>query len=188
MEKHLIRLAGIAENSLVNGPGLRKVFFSQGCRHHCKNCFNPTTWTFDAGKMVDMDQLISQVKNETFLDGVTFSGGDPFQQPEAFAYLGKEIHKLGINIWIYTGYSWEQLMILAKKFPSIQTMIENCDAIVDGRYMEEYMDDYLKYRGSANQRIINVPESLKQNKLVLHHFDDVKRPTDSDKKQNSFPI
>ncbi len=180
---HQIRLAGIADNSLVNGPGLRKVFFSQGCSHHCHNCFNPTTWTFNAGKYVDMDELIATVKNETFLDGVTFSGGDPFQQPEAFAYLGKQLHAAKINIWIYTGYTWEQLLDLAKKDVNVKTMIENCDVIVDGRYMEEYMDDHLKYRGSANQRIINVPESLKQNKLVLCHYDDVPRPKDSDEKQ-----
>lgn len=171
MEKHLIRLAGIAENSLVNGPGLRKVFFSQGCSHGCKNCFNPTTWPFCGGKMVDMDELIKQVEYESFLDGVTFSGGDPFQQPEPFAYLAEHIHKLGINIWIYTGYTFEELLDMAKFNESINKMLHNCDVIVDGPFKEELMNDKIMYRGSSNQRIIDVPASLSKNAIITLDLD-----------------
>ena len=111
-DSKLIRLAGIAENSLVNGKGLRKVFFSQGCSHHCEGCFNQHTWEFAGGRMFDMDELVQKVKDEPFLDGVTFSGGDPFQQADKFAYLAKKLHEANINIWAYTGYTFEELIQL----------------------------------------------------------------------------
>lgn len=171
MEKHLIRLAGIAENSLVNGPGLRKVFFSQGCTHVCKHCFNPTTWSFTGGKLVNMDELIKQVEYESFLDGVTFSGGDPFQQPQSFAYLAEHLHQLGINIWIYTGYTFEELLQLSKTNPYINKMLYNCDVIVDGLFKEELMSDQIMYRGSSNQKIIDVPLSLQKNTIITIDYD-----------------
>ena len=87
---------------LVNGKGLRKVFFSQGCSHHCEGCFNQHTWEFAGGRMFDMDELVQKVKDEPFLDGVTFSGGDHFQQADKFAYLAKKLHEANINIWAYT--------------------------------------------------------------------------------------
>lgn len=152
--KHLIRLAGIAQNSLVNGPGLRKVFFSQGCSHHCFNCFNPTTWSFDGGQLFDIDELVKKVEFESFLDGVTFSGGDPFQQPKPFAYFAKELHKRNINLWIYTGYTFEELLELAKINEDVKTMLQNCDAIVDGPFIQNLADEKLEYRGSSNQKII----------------------------------
>ncbi len=167
METKFVRLAGIAQNSLVNGPGLRKVFFSQGCNHKCKNCFNPTTWSFEDGEIFDCNELIEKVKYESFLDGVTFSGGDPFQQPIPFAYMVKKLHEAHINIWIYTGYTFDQLLLLANKDENIKIMIENCDVIVDGRFVEELADQQLKFRGSSNQNIIDVPASLKANKIIL---------------------
>ena len=166
-DSKLIRLAGIAENSLVNGKGLRKVFFSQGCSHHCEGCFNQHTWEFAGGRMFDMDELVQKVKDEPFLDGVTFSGGDPFQQADKFAYLAKKLHEANINIWAYTGYTFEELMKLAQTNPYIKQMINNVDVIVDGRFMKDKMSENLKYCGSSNQRVIDVKSSLNKNKIIL---------------------
>lgn len=166
-DSKLIRLAGIAENSLVNGKGLRKVFFSQGCSHHCEGCFNQHTWEFAGGRMFDMDELVQKVKDEPFLDGVTFSGGDPFQQADKFAYLAKKLHEANINIWAYTGYTFEELMKLAQTNPNIKQMINNVDVIVDGRFMKDKMSENLKYCGSSNQRVIDVKSSLNENKIIL---------------------
>ena len=166
-DSKLIRLAGIAENSLVNGKGLRKVFFSQGCSHHCEGCFNQHTWEFAGGRMFDMDKKKKKVKDEPFLDGVTFSGGDPFQQADKFAYLAKKLHEANINIWAYTGYTFEELMKLAQTNPHIKQMINNVDVIVDGRFMKDKMSENLKYCGSSNQRVIDVKSSLNENKIIL---------------------
>lgn len=166
-DSKLIRLAGIAENSLVNGKGLRKVFFSQGCSHHCEGCFNQHTWEFAGGRMFDMDELVQKVKDEPFLDGVTFSGGDPFQQADKFAYLAKKLHEANINIWAYTGYTFEELMKLAQTNHHIKQMINNVDVIVDGRFMKDKMSENLKYCGSSNQRVIDVKTSLNENKIIL---------------------
>lgn len=165
-----IRLSGIAPQSLVNGSGIRKVYFSQGCTHKCKNCFNPETWPFSGGKEFDMDELISKLSIETYLDGVTFSGGDPFQQADKFAYMAKKIKELGFNIWAYTGYTFEQLLKLSKTDKNIKTMLENIDVIVDGPFVEKFHIDHLKYRGSTNQRFVDVPKSLKSSTIVTLNF------------------
>lgn len=164
-----IRLAGIAQNSLVNGPGLRKVFFSQGCTHHCKSCFNPSTWSFEGGKLIEIDDLVTQVKKEYFLDGVTFSGGDPFEQADKFAILAKKLKDNKINIWCYTGYTWQQLLERAKADINTKNLLELCDVVVDGPFVEELHQENLLFRGSSNQQIIDVKSSLEQNKIVLFH-------------------
>lgn len=168
-----IRLAGIAQNSLVNGIGLRKVFFSQGCSHACKNCFNPSTWSFEGGEMVDIDELVKQVNDEYFLDGVTFSGGDPFQQADKFAIFAKKLKEFHINIWCYTGYTWEKLLELSKTNNDVADLINCCDVIVDGPFIQEKHDPNLLFRGSSNQRIIDVTQSIKQHNIVLF---DVNKP------------
>ncbi len=165
-----IRLAGIAQQSLVNGKGLRKVYFSQGCTHHCKNCFNPETWPFVGGQEFEMDDLLHKLSIETYLDGVTFSGGDPFQQADKFAYMAIKIRQMGFNIWSYTGYKFEELLELAKTDKNIDTMLHNIDVIVDGEFVQELYDEHLKFRGSSNQRIIDVPKSLETNSIVTLDF------------------
>ncbi|MDR1991434.1 MAG: anaerobic ribonucleoside-triphosphate reductase activating protein [Mycoplasmataceae bacterium] len=162
-----IRLSGIAQQSTVNGVGLRKVFFSQGCSHHCLNCFNPETWPFTGGKIFEIRELVKQVVKEQYLTGVTFSGGDPFQQAEAFAKLAKQLKQHHINIWAYTGYTYEELQELSKKNQSIHELMMNIDVLVDGKYIEGQADAQLKYRGSKNQRIIDVPRSIKLKKIQI---------------------
>ncbi|MDR2369508.1 MAG: anaerobic ribonucleoside-triphosphate reductase activating protein [Mycoplasmataceae bacterium] len=165
-----IRLAGIAEQSTVNGQGLRKVFFSQGCSHHCKNCFNPETWPFTGGQEFDILDLVNQITKETYLTGVTFSGGEPFQQAKAFAKLAVLLKKQHINIWVYSGYKYETLLKLSQTDLNIKMILHNINVLVDGKYNEKLAESNLKYRGSSNQRIINVPESLKLGKTQLLLF------------------
>ncbi|MDR0985798.1 MAG: anaerobic ribonucleoside-triphosphate reductase activating protein [Mycoplasmataceae bacterium] len=161
-----IRLSGIAPQSLVNGQGLRKVYFSQGCTHHCKGCFNPETWSFKDGQLFDINKLVDTLKDESYLDGVTFSGGDPLQQAEPFSYLAEKVKQLGMNIWCYTGYTWNQVVELMSKDKYVNKLIRHLDIIVDGIFVESLKDDKLKYRGSSNQRIIDVQQTLKDKKIT----------------------
>ncbi|WP_238883661.1 anaerobic ribonucleoside-triphosphate reductase activating protein [Clostridium sp. YIM B02551] len=166
MDKN-IRLSGIAYESLVNGPGIRRVFFSQGCLHNCKECFNPDTHDFNGGELRDMDELILDVKENPMIKGITFSGGDPFEQADKFSYMAKEFKKFGLNIWSYTGYTFEYILSHIEERESWKELINNIDALVDGRFEIDKKEDGLRFRGSSNQRIINVPESLKEGKVIL---------------------
>lgn len=162
-----VRLAAILPNSNANGPGLRKAIFSQGCSHGCPDCFNKHTWSFNGGVMKDCDEIIQETLEETYLAGVTFTGGDPFDQPEPFAYMAKAFKKANLNIWAYTGYTWEQLLKLSESNVHIKDMINNIDVIVDGPFVKAKHSDQIEFRGSTNQRIIDVKKSLKENKVVF---------------------
>ena len=162
-----VRLAGIAYESLVNGPGMRRVFFAQGCKHKCKGCFNPETHSFEDGKIMDMDKLIKDVLDNPILKGVTFSGGDPIEQAHSFAYMAKAFKNSNLNIWCYTGYTFEKLLEVMKVDTAISELLNNIDVLVDGRFEINNKEEGLRFRGSTNQRIINVKESLNQNKVVI---------------------
>lgn len=162
-----VRLSGILYESLVNGPGMRRVFFSQGCRHNCKGCFNTETHDFLGGELFYMDKLIEEVASNPIIKGITFSGGDPFEQGEEFSYMAKAFKKLGLNIWCYTGYTFEYILDNLKEIKGFKELIENIDVLVDGRFEEDKKDSALKFRGSYNQRIIDVKQSLKDKKIVL---------------------
>lgn len=166
MEKS-IRLSGIAYESLVNGPGMRRVFFAQGCKHNCPGCFNPDTHDFAGGEERNMDELIKDVLDNPILKGVTFSGGDPFEQADKFAYMAKEFRKNGLNIWSYTGYKFENIIKQSENNKGWKDLLNNIDVLVDGRFEKDKMQDGLKFRGSLNQRMIDVKESLKTGKIVI---------------------
>ena len=166
MEKN-IRLSGIAYESLVNGPGMRRVFFAQGCKHNCPGCFNPDTHDFAGGEERNMDELIKDVLDNPILKGVTFSGGDPFEQADKFAYMAKEFRKNGLNIWSYTGYKFENIIKQSENNKGWKDLLNNIDVLVDGRFEKDKMQDGLKFRGSLNQRMIDVKESLKTGKIVI---------------------
>ncbi|MBE6062540.1 MAG: anaerobic ribonucleoside-triphosphate reductase activating protein [Clostridium butyricum] len=165
MEKN-IRLSGIAYESLVNGPGMRRVFFSQGCKHNCKGCFNPDTHDFYGGEERNMDELIKDVIENPILRGVTFSGGDPWEQADKFAYMAEEFKKHKLNVWSYTGYTFEYILEHKNERKGWELLLNNIDVLVDGKFEEDRKEEGLKYRGSSNQRIIDVNESLKQGKVV----------------------
>ena len=166
MEK-IIRLSGIAYESLVNGPGMRRVFFAQGCKHNCKGCFNQDTHDFNGGEERDMDELISDTLKNPILRGVTFSGGDPWEQADKFAYMARAFKENGLNIWSYTGYTFEYILENKDNRLGWNELLDNIDILVDGKFEEEKTQDGLKYRGSTNQRIIDVKESLKFNKVMI---------------------
>lgn len=149
-----VRLAGVIETSINNGEGIRKVIFAQGCKHHCKGCFNPDTHDFDGGYECDTEKIIERINNDYMIDGVTFSGGDPFEQAEAFAHIAKNINK-ELTIWCYTGYTLQQIIDNIDR-PGWKELITNIDVLVDGKFEEDKKDRNLKYKGSSNQNIIEL--------------------------------
>ncbi len=169
MDKN-IRLSGIAYESLVNGPGMRRVFFAQGCRHNCKGCFNPDTHDFNGGENRNMDELIEAVLDNPMLRGVTFSGGDPWEQADKFAYMAKSFKENKLNVWSYTGYTYEYIFEHKDERNGWNELLNNIDVLVDGRFEEDKMQEGLKFRGSYNQRIIDVKESLKEGKVVTLEY------------------
>lgn len=162
----MIRLSGIAYESLVNGPGLRRVFFSQGCNHNCKGCFNEDTHDFEGGEERDMDELISEVVKNPMIKGITFSGGDPFERAEEFAYMAKKFKEVGLNIWSYSGYTYEYILKNIDKRKGWKDLIDNLDVLVDGKFEEENKIEGLRYRGSSNQRIIDIHKSIESNNVI----------------------
>ncbi len=160
-----VRIAGVVKESIVDGPGIRFVVFAQGCPHHCDGCHNPATHDFNEGNLVDVETIIDEMKKNPLLDGITFSGGEPFEQPEAFCELAKRSKALGYHVMAYTGYTYETLM--AKKDQQRLRLLENTDLLVDGKFEIEKKSLMLKFRGSQNQRIIDVNRSRRENRLTL---------------------
>ncbi|WP_299995266.1 anaerobic ribonucleoside-triphosphate reductase activating protein [uncultured Clostridium sp.] len=165
--KKTVRLAGIAYESLVNGPGMRRVFFAQGCKHNCKGCFNPETHNFDGGEIMDMDKLIKDVLDNPLLKGVTFSGGDPIEQAHSFSYMANIFKSSNLNIWCYTGYKFEDLIKKMELDKSIKDLLNNIDVLVDGKFEINNKKEGLKFKGSSNQRIIDVKKSLESGEIVV---------------------
>ncbi|HNZ99280.1 anaerobic ribonucleoside-triphosphate reductase activating protein [Ruminococcus sp.] len=154
-----LRIAGTVNDSIVDGPGIRFTVFVQGCPHNCKGCHNPQTHDFSGGTLTTTEELLDKIKSNPLLDGVTFSGGEPFCQAEALSELGKEIKKLGLNIVTYTGYTFEQLYNDRKK-NHWQELLEVTDVLIDGPFILEQKDWEIKFRGSSNQRYIDCQKSL----------------------------
>ena len=169
-EKVYIKLSGIAYESLVNGPGVRRVLFSQGCRHNCKGCFNPDTHCFDGGEAFCADELVTDILKNPMLKGVTFSGGDPLEQADKFAYIAAKLKKKGLSIWSYTGYTFEYIKENAHKYKGWEELLNSIDVLVDGRFEQENRHEGLRFRGSANQRIVDVRNSLKSGKVITLEF------------------
>ncbi len=160
-----IQLSGIANDSIVDGEGIRMTIFTQGCPHHCPQCHNPQTHSFTEGYSSDTDHIIAMMAENPLLDGITLSGGEPMEQPKACCILAEGAKKLGLNVWLYTGYTWEEL--LEKNTPSIQALLQKTDVLIDGRFVDSLRSLELVFRGSSNQRIIDVQKSLLQNQVVL---------------------
>lgn len=164
-----VRLAGICYNSLVNGPNMRRVFFFQGCRHNCPGCFNPDTHDFNKGKVFNIADLVKDTVADTTVHGVTLSGGDPLEQADAAATMAEMFSMLGYNVWCYTGYVFEDLLVIMKEDNNICRLLHSVDVIVDGKFVKELSNNeihFMKFKGSENQRIINVPESLKTGAVI----------------------
>lgn len=162
-----IRLAGLVNDSIVDGPGLRLAIFTQGCPHHCPECHNPQSHDREGGEWHDTVELAAMAAENILLDGITLTGGDPFVQPEACADLARRAHNAGLNVWCYTGYVFEEL--LTGK-PEWRMLLENVDVLVDGPFLRAQKTLDKRFRGSANQRIIDVPASLRSGTAVLSEY------------------
>ena len=171
-----IRLAGeLQSDSIVDGEGLRTVIWTQGCSHNCFGCHNPNTHDFNGGFEVDVEDLKKQIKNLKYQDGITLSGGDPFFQIPACLEIAKYCHTLGLNIWCYTGYTFEQLMELSNKNPLILDFLKQIDVLIDGRFVLAQKSLNVKFRGSKNQRVIDVQKSLKLGYAYsIHKYDETR--------------
>ncbi len=162
-----LRIAGIINESIVDGPGIRMVIFAQGCTHKCPGCHNPHTHSFEGGEVKEIDDIIKGIKRNYLLDGVTLSGGDPFEQAEAFSVLAAEVKKLGLNVVTYTGYTYEQLIGLAKQREGFAELLKNTDLLIDGPFIQKEKNLLLKFRGSTNQRIIDMNKTRISGKPEL---------------------
>jgi anaerobic ribonucleoside-triphosphate reductase activating protein len=165
-----IRIAGTVRESVVDGPGLRFVIFTQGCCHRCKGCHNPDTWDLLGGETVKAEDLLKQVKAEKLIKGVTFSGGEPFLQAAPLAWLGHEIKKQGLDLITFTGYTWQELQELCSEDRAANDLMQLSDYIIDGPFMLEEKDFDLPFRGSRNQRIIDVKKSIAAGKVMEAGF------------------
>lgn len=160
-----LKIAGIVNDSIVDGPGIRFTIFTQGCPHRCEGCHNPQTHDFDGGEIVDTEELLKKIKGNPLLDGVTFSGGEPFCQAQALAALGREIKKIGLNVITYTGYSFEELYENRYRNGWIE-LLKITDYLIDGRFILAEKDWHIKFRGSRNQRYLDCGASLETGKAV----------------------
>lgn len=167
-----ISLSGVTGDSIVDGPGLRLTIFTQGCPHHCPGCHNPQTHDPNGGSWGDTEDILAAAAENPLLDGITLSGGDPFMQPVPCLELAKGAHKLGLNIWTYTGYTWEALW--EENDPEKIALLKETDVLVDGPFLLAERSLELRFCGSRNQRLIDVKKSLEAGEIILweepHYF------------------
>jgi anaerobic ribonucleoside-triphosphate reductase activating protein len=160
-----LTIGGIEPESIVDGPGFRYTVFVQGCDFRCPGCHNPRLQGFNGGRRVTVAEIAAAVKANPLLSGITLSGGDPFTQAGPCAALAEQIRALGLSVITYTGYRWEDL--LAANRPGWRRLIEATDVLVDGPFIQAQKDIGLRFRGSANQRLIDVPQSLAAGRVVV---------------------
>ena len=157
------RLAGVVNDSIVDGPGLRLAVFAQGCPHHCPECHNPQSHDFDGGEWGDTAEILRIAEDNCLLDGITLTGGEPFCQPEACAELARGAHELGLNVGVYTGYLFENLL---NGTDAQRELLKNADVLVDGPFLIAQKSMDVRFRGSKNQRLIDVQKSLNAGHAV----------------------
>lgn len=161
----IVRLAAdIQPDSILDGSGIRTVIWFQGCLHNCKGCQNPETHDMNGGIVVDVDELKMKLKNLKYQSGITLSGGDPFFQPEAALEIAKFAKSVGLNVWAYTGFTYEALLSDKSRLD----LLKNVDVLVDGKFMMDKKSLNCKFRGSTNQRLIDVKKSLEAGGVVLY--------------------
>ncbi len=161
-----MKLSGITQESLVDGPGLRYVIFTQGCRHQCPHCHNPETWDMDAGKEYPVRQVIRLLKQQKKMkQGVTFSGGEPFLQAAELAEVALAARQIGWDVVTYTGFTYEQL--IEDNNNGVKALLSATDILIDGKYIHELRSIELPFRGSSNQRLIDLAKTREKGQIVL---------------------
>lgn len=162
-----IRLASPLEvDSVANGSGLRMVLWFQGCFFNCPGCHNPESWQIDGGKPYLIDDIVKQIKKHSHNGGITLSGGDPLLQSGALKILLPKIKALNLNVWLYSGDIYENLI----KKQSFNDIVQYIDVLVDGPFVKSKLDLNLKFRGSTNQRLVDIPKTLVNNQVILHNL------------------
>ena len=159
----MLNLSDIIGDSIVDGPGIRTTIFSQGCPHHCPGCHNPSTWPFEGGTPMDEETVLKIVQSNPLCRGVTFSGGEPFAQAEAFAKLAGLLKEHGYEVASYSGYTFEQLL---NGTAAQQQLLQHIDILIDGPFLLAERSLSISFRGSKNQRILDVPASLAAGQAV----------------------
>ncbi len=161
-----LKIAGIIRESIVDGPGIRFVVFTQGCSHRCPGCHNPQTHDPEGGNWISTDRILEEIDKNPLLKGVTFSGGEPFEQPRAMAELAKGVTEKGLDLVCYSGYTYEELLQMAEEDEDIRYILEHCRMLIDGRFQLENKTLALPFRGSTNQRLIDVQASLEAGTVI----------------------
>lgn len=156
-----IRIADVVEESIVDGEGVRYVIFTQGCKHHCKGCHNPDTHPLSGGVERDVDELLREIVSNPLIDGITLSGGEPFLQSSACLEIAKKARENNLSVWCFTGYTYDSV----KEDP----LMREIDVLVDGKFDVTQRSLTAPFRGSKNQRVIDVQESLLQDKVILKY-------------------
>lgn len=160
-----LQLAGIVKESIVDGKGIRYTVFTQGCPHHCPGCHNPQTWPFEGGETHTPREIFEDFRKNPLLKGITFSGGEPFCQPEPLTELAELVHSVGKDVTVYTGYVYEQLV--EKHDPAIDALLAETDVLIDGPFIEAQKNLELLFRGSENQRLIDMKKTRESGAVVL---------------------
>lgn len=165
----LMRIAGIMPESIVDGQGIRFVVFLQGCPHHCPGCHNPETHDFFGGKQVELESTIQKMEEYPYIDGITLSGGEPLLQVEACLALAKHAKKRGLSVWLYTGFTFEELQ--NSDDPKLYELLHYVDIMVDGKFDISKRSLDLLFCGSSNQRVLNMQKSLAAGKAIEQEFE-----------------
>lgn len=162
-----IKIANIIQESIVDGPGIRLTIFTQGCVHNCIGCHNPETHSFSGGSYIEIDKILELVEDNPLLDGITLSGGEPFHQGKSCGRLAKEVKARGLNVVTYTGYTFEEITNEMDLNTGWRELLLATDILIDGKFYIDKKSLLLKFRGSSNQRIIDVKASLEKGKVCI---------------------
>lgn len=160
-----MKIYGLVQDSIVDGPGFRFVCFTQGCPHHCPGCHNPDSHDPHSGTEMTTDDVLAQMLSNPLTDGLTLSGGEPFMQAEDCLTLARAAHAKGLNVWSYSGWTFEHL--LHNGTDAQKSLLRELDVLVDGPYVQEERSLTLNWRGSRNQRVIDVQATLASGEIVL---------------------
>jgi anaerobic ribonucleoside-triphosphate reductase activating protein len=156
----------MVQDSIVDGPGFRFVVFTQGCERHCEGCHNPETWDINAGSEISIEEIVELIEKNPLTDGLTLSGGEPFMQAAECARLASKAKQSGLNVWAYTGYTFEQLLVMAEDDPNVKNLLSEIDVLIDGAFVMAERTLMLRWRGSKNQRIVDIEKSLLSGSVV----------------------
>ena len=160
-----LKVSGIVKESIVDGKGIRYTVFTQGCPHHCPGCHNPQTHPFEGGTEMEISEIFEDFQKNPLLKGITLSGGEPFCQPAPLAELARLVHGAGKDVTVFTGYTYEQL--LEKQDPEIDALLGETDVLIDGPFLEDQKNLELVFRGSENQRLIDLNATRREGRVML---------------------